>query len=255
MALIFFDPFGLFNMIFTIFLRFYCYRGLPNVAPEKTGKILYSQTPVVNTKFFEIIVSLLIADQHEVFLTRFQRSGAVTWLKGDYQRFVKDGLQIAPRSSGGSLQSTPYIEKCDICIYATGYERPSLGFLNDFANGYSPPSWFLQVFPPGTPTVCAINSTWVHGIGSVGAGHIGMYTRLLLAYTLDPKSRPSLSAMSLWIRVVDKLKPAQGLGFVTTAEVYIWFLLEIAFNPALWRWGSFIICGDKDAPQVAKHAM
>lgn len=57
MALIFFDPFGLFNMMFTLFLRAYCYRGLKNVAPEKTGKILYSQTPVVNSRFFEIIVS------------------------------------------------------------------------------------------------------------------------------------------------------------------------------------------------------
>lgn len=254
MALIFFDPFGLFNMIFTLFLRAYCYRGLENVAPEKTGKILYSQTPVVNSRFFDIIVSFPIPNQCDVFLTRLQRSGGVTWLKGDYQRFVKDGLQIVPRSSSGTLNSTPYVEKCDICIYATGYERPSLGFLDDFASGYNPPSWFLQVFPPGTPTICAINSTWVHGIGSVGAGHIGMYTRLLLAYTLDPKSRPSLSAMSFWIWIVDKLKPTQGLGFVTTAEVYIWFLLEITFNPALWRWGRFIVCGDRETPMVAKDA-
>lgn len=81
-----------------------------------------------------------------------------------------------------------------------------------------------------------------------------MYTRLLIAYTLDPAAQPSKKAMTRWIKVMDTiLKPAQGLEFITTAEVYVWFFLAIFLSPALWKWGRFIMVGDRKVCQ-AYHA-
>lgn len=179
-----------------------------------------------------------------VTLTHLKNSGTVTWIQGDCQRFVEKGLEVQRRGTQPHLGSKPLTEQCDVCIYATGYQRPTIDFLSKFANGYTAPSWFLQVFPPGTPTICAINSTWVHGIGSVGAAHIGMYTRLLLVYTLDARTRPSKSVMCAWVWVVETiLKPFHGLAFITTAEMYVWFLVLIAFQPQLWGWGRYILGG------------
>lgn len=155
-------------------------------------------------------------------------------------------MNIQSRTQRARHDEESVFAKCDICIYATGYTRPSLDFLQNFSNGYDPPNWFLQVFPPGSPTICAINSTWIHGVGSVGGSHIGMYTRLLLVYTLDVVARPPKGAMSRWVNIIDKIwKPTHGLACVTTGEVYLWFVLVIAFNPALWKWGQFIMFGDE----------
>lgn len=172
----------------------------------------------------------------------------MTWTKGTCQQLSDKCVEIRPRSA-----SQTFATSCDVCIYATGYTRPSLAFLDKFSNGYSPPHWYLQVFPPGNPTICAINSTWVHGIGSVGSSHIGMYTRLLIVYNLDPATKPSQNAMTRWIKAMDTtLKPAQGLEFITTAEVYVWFFLAILLTPALWKWGRFIMVGDKKlAPSLS----
>lgn len=58
LALVFFDPFGIFDRGFECFLRIFCYRGLGHVAPARDRlHSVYSTTPVVNSRFFNLLVS------------------------------------------------------------------------------------------------------------------------------------------------------------------------------------------------------
>ena len=81
--------------------------------------------------------------------------------------------------------------KGDMVIMATGYERPSLNFLPPecFEEPYEPPNWYLQVFPPAHKSIAGINCTYVNAIGTVGNYHIGIYTRLMLMFLVDPLGR------------------------------------------------------------------
>ena len=47
--------------------------------------------------------------------------------------------------------------------------------------------------------------------------------------------------MANWVWVVERIvKPEKGLGFVTAAEVYLWFLVMVLMERGLWgargRW-------------------
>ncbi len=91
---------------------------------------------------------------------------------------------------------------------ATGFQRPSLKFLPDdcFEEEYEPPNWYLQVFPPKHMDVCCNNCTYVNAIGTVGNYHIGIYTRFLLMYLVDPLTRPQEQWMKRWINMTRFVK-------------------------------------------------
>lgn len=111
---------------------------------------------------------------------------------------------------------------------------------------YRPPNWYLQTFPTENATICATNCTWKDGIGSVGGYHIGIYTRFLLVFLVDAQTRPSEGMMKFWVDFVHICKkPYAGgaLAFVTSAELFFWFLAMIALQPSLWRWRKFILSG------------
>lgn len=161
-------------------------------------------------------------------------------------RFDSDGVEYVPHAATDECLPKPVLEKCDICIKATGYYRPSLELLSPHANGYTAPNFYLQVFPPGNPTILALNSTWVDGIGSVGASHIGIYVRLLLVYVVDASTQPDIDGMKSWIHWMGRgWIHAKGLEFVTTMQLYLWFVLTILFRWRLWRWGRFILFGNE----------
>lgn len=135
-----------------------------------------------------------------------------------------------------------------MCIFATGFTRPTLSFLpkSKSSSKYQPPNWYLQCFPTENPTVCATNCTWKEGIGSVGGAHIGVYTRFLLVFLIDPATAPSEWMMKTWVDLVHILKkPYVGgpLAFVTSAEVFFWFLVLICAQPSLWKYMGFIFNG------------
>jgi hypothetical protein len=51
--------------------------------------------------------------------------------------------------------------------------------------------------------------------------------------------------MARWVWVVERLiKPEKGLGFVTAAEVYLWFLVMVLMERGLWGWrGGWVLSG------------
>lgn len=172
------------------------------------------------------------------------------WIRGDVACFIQDGIHFRRRKSGDARGTigVPSDEKGDVCILATGYTRPSLSFLPKLASTgtYRPPNWYLQTFPTENATVCATNCTWKDGIGSVGGCHIGIYTRFLLVFLIDPRTRPSTRMMQAWVDFVHILKkpyPGGALSFVTSAELFFWFLVVIIAQPALWKWMGFILKG------------
>ncbi|KAK4631636.1 Baeyer-Villiger monooxygenase [Fulvia fulva] len=215
-------------------LRLFFYRDLKDIAPAiSSGNGLFMETPMVNNDVLEQI-----------------RSGNASWLRGDIKGFTETGIKFNHRSQGvpkGGPGKEELIEG-DMVIMATGYERPSLNFLPDecFEESYEPPNWYLQVFPPKHMDICANNCTYVNAIGTVGNYHIGIYTRFLLMFLVDPLARPTEKLMKTWIdftRWVKQRAPTGAFDFFTYAELMYWFVLIILINPFRWKWALFVLCG------------
>ncbi|KAK4554338.1 hypothetical protein LTR86_008546 [Recurvomyces mirabilis] len=216
-------------------LRLFFYRDLADISPPRNdaGKGLFTETPMVNNDVLEQI-----------------RSGKASWLRGDIQKFTPTGILFNHRSQGVPKNGPGREEliEGDICILATGYQRPSLSFLPEdcFDQFYEPPNWYLQVFPPKHATICANNCTYINAIGTVGNYHIGIYTRFLLMFLVDPLARPSESRMKTWVdftRWVKLRAPAGALEFFTYAELIYWFVFVVAVNPFRWKWAAFVLFG------------
>ncbi|KAI7227888.1 FAD/NAD(P)-binding domain-containing protein [Hortaea werneckii] len=215
-------------------LRLFFYRDLADLSPPRNSKTgLFTETPMVNNDVLELI-----------------RAGKAKWLRGDIEKFTPNGILFNHRSQGvpkGGPGRTEEL-KGDMCIMATGFSRPSLSFLpNDcFEENYEPPNWYLQTFPPGHMDICANNCTYVNAIGTVGNYHIGIYTRFLLMFLVDPLARPNEWLMKLWIdftRWVKSRAPTGAFEFFTYAELLYWFVFVIVINPFRWKWAAFVLFG------------
>ncbi|KUL89390.1 hypothetical protein ZTR_04332 [Talaromyces verruculosus] len=213
------------------FLRKFFYRDLQDISPSKKG--LYTDTPMVNSELFEQI-----------------RAGKARWLRGDILACKEEGILFNHRAQGVPKGGPGHesVVNGDVIIMATGYKRPSLSFLPDnvFEKKYEPPNWYLQVFPPQDPTICATNSTYLNAIGTVGNYHIGIYTRFLLMFLVDPLTRPREGLMKLWIdftRVVKRFAPTGAFDFFTYAELIYWYCFVSIINPFRWKWVPFIFFG------------
>lgn len=229
------DRFGILAWILGFVIRIFFYKEYWEMAPPSDGPYtLFSGTPIVNSRIFELM-----------------RQGRASWVRGDIRGFGNDGIHFTRRKASnrkGDTIGVDTTEHGDICILATGYRRPSLNFLpqTKSSSKYQPPNWYLQTFPTENATICATNCTWQEGIGSVGGVHIGIYTRFLLAFVLDPNARPSERMMKAWVDMVYLLKkPYEGgaLSFVSSMELFMHFLLVIAVQPGLWKWWSFVLSG------------
>jgi hypothetical protein len=189
-------------------LRLFFYRDLYHISPPRnSGKGLFTETPMVNDDVLDLV-----------------RSGQASWLRGDVLEFDSSGTGILfKKRAQGVPKNGPGVEKlieADIVILATGYKRPSLSFLPDdcFQEPYEPPNWYLQVFPPAHPEICANNCTYVNAIGTVGNYHIGIYTRFLLMHLVDPLARPRTYWMQKWIymtRFIKARAPEGAFDFFT----------------------------------------
>lgn len=83
-------------------------------------------------------------------------------------------------------------------------------------------------------------------VGAVGNYHIGIYTRFLLMFLVDPLARPTEGLMKTWIdftRWVKQRAPTAAFDFFTYSELMYWFVFVILINPFRWKWGLFILCG------------
>lgn len=178
------------------------------------------------------------------------RHGKAEWVRGDIEEITERGVLVnrrakdVPKGGPGHLETID----ADMVIMATGFKRPSLSFLPEdcFQNPYEPPNWYLQTFPPHHPSVSCINCTFVNAIGTVGNWHIGIYTRILLMFLVDPLTRPSPFWMERWIDMTRALKaasPTPAFDFFTYLELVWWFTFCIAVNPFRWKWALFVFLG------------
>ena len=178
------------------------------------------------------------------------RSGDAEWLRGDILSFTENGLRFNQRAKGVPKRGpgkTVNVD-ADIVIFATGFDRPSLSFLpsETFDVPYGPPNWYLQTFPPQHPSICATNCTYINAIGSVGNWHIGIYTRILLMFLLDPMTRPRPWWTKRWIdmtRLLKHFSPTGAFDFFTYLELVWWFVFCVAINPFRWKWALFVFFG------------
>ncbi|KAF1357871.1 FAD/NAD(P)-binding domain-containing protein [Lizonia empirigonia] len=238
-SLLAFNIFGsetIFSWIPEGILRLFFYRDLYDISPPRnSGKGIFTETPMVNSQILDLI-----------------RDGKATWLRGDTNGYSTSGTSLSfTQRSRGVPKNGPGHEKpidADIVIMATGYKRPSLGFLPDevFSEPYEPPNWYLQVFPPDHPSICTNNCTYINAIGTVGNYHIGIYKRFLLMYLVDPLARPRTWWMKRWIEMTRTIKakaPGGAFDFFTYSELIYWFVFTIAINPFRWKWAAFVLFG------------
>lgn len=86
----------------------------------------------------------------------------------------------------------------------------------------------------------------MNAIGTVGNWHIGIYTRILLMFLVDPLTRPSTFWMERWIDMTRLLKATSPTGpfdFFTYLELVWWFVFCVSFNPFRWKWALFVFFG------------
>ncbi|KAJ5884656.1 hypothetical protein N7495_009166 [Penicillium taxi] len=212
-------------------LRKFFYRDLQDISPVSDG--IFTETPMANSELFEQI-----------------RAGKAHWLRGDIVSVEDHGVIFNHRAQGvpkGGPGNEKLVE-ADVIVMATGFKRPSLKFLPEeaFEEPYSPPNWYLQVFPPKYPDICANNSTYVDAIGTVGNMHIGIYTRFLIMFITDPLACPTEERMKTWIdftRLMKKMAPTKAFEFFTYSELIYWYIFVIAVNPFRWKWALFVIFG------------
>ena len=212
-------------------LRWLFYRDLKDLAPQNKG--FFEGTPMCNDQILSQI-----------------RSGRCRWLPADLLKVNDKGLLINHRSpsvrKGGP--GTRMEVKGDLIVFATGFERPDMHFLPKevFESDFSPPAWYLQTFPTEHAEICAINSTYVNALGTVGNVHIGMYTRLLLTFLLAPSTKPTTAQMRRWVSLVGTIKqkaPQRAFDYFTYSELILWFVSVVLFRPRRWTWALFIITG------------
>ncbi len=233
-ALLAFNIFGqetIFSRVPEFILRIFFYRDLKDIAPADRG--LFTETPMVNSDIFRQI-----------------RAQKAQWLRGDIEEVRENGIYFRHRARGVPKGGVGYerLVEGDMIILATGYKRPSLNFLPEevFQEPYGPPRWYLQVFPPQHPSICCNNCTYVNAIGTVGNYHIGIYTRLLLMFLVDPLTTPKTVWMERWIDMTSKLKslaPTRAFDFFTYSELIYWFVFVVAINPFRWKWALFVFFG------------
>lgn len=214
-----------------ILLRRLFFRDLKDLAPAKAGR--FTESPLVSED----------ALSHAY-------SGRVEWLSGDIQSLETHGAYFVQRAHGvpkggpGRHVQIP----ADMIIVATGFQRPDLGFLPQeaFAAPYVPPDWFLQAFPVGYPDVCTINAVCVNSVGPLGGVHIGLYTRILLMFLADPRTRPGSALMRTWVDAGKMAKLAAPKGasdLVAYLELAGWVLTSMFVEPSRWKWILFVLFG------------
>ncbi|KAF8839218.1 FAD/NAD(P)-binding domain-containing protein [Paxillus ammoniavirescens] len=257
------------------FLQYWHYHGVAALVPTVP---LFSGTPIVNDLFLDYIRSgkcayvrgdTLRLTQNGVLVDvrEWIQYGAMFGVSGERRTTNCSGHTDAPcnsirESKPQTKQKKPqhqgasHVENicADLIVLATGYKRPDIDFLpcELFPEGYEAsallfiPNLYLQNFSTEDWSILMTNSAYDNAIASAGHFHIGIYTRILLTFILDPAMAPTAKDMKLWVDAICYLKRgASGgaLGFFTHMELIIWLLLFYVVRPDRLRWMPFILAG------------
>ncbi|KAJ7481151.1 FAD/NAD(P)-binding domain-containing protein [Mycena galericulata] len=208
---IFFDtflacqPFGKempLSFLWESFLKHWQYHGVKDLVPADSG--IFEGTPVVNDAFLGHV-----------------RSGACKYVRGDPIRLTSSGVRVNVRERGSEPGSDGVEETidADVVVLATGFEKPKISFLDDFALPRRRPDLYLQNFSTEDWSVLMTNSAYMSAIGT---------------------------DMKLWVDVVRFIKRGAAggpLGFFTYAELTIWLMMFHLLRPDRLRWLFFIMFG------------
>ncbi|KAI0643289.1 FAD/NAD-P-binding domain-containing protein [Trametes meyenii] len=214
------------------------YRAAPELVPARLG--LFEGTPVVNDDFVRLV-----------------GEGRCRYVRGDVERFARGGVRVKVRGKEERPGEGKEVEEfdADVVVLATGFKKPQISFFEDdlFPEGYDRPNLYLQNFSTEDWSILMTNSSYQNAIGTV---HIGIYTRILLTFLVDPDARPTPKDMKLWVDVIRFVKRgARGgaLSFFTYMELTIWLLLFHIFRLDRLRWMFFIMQGWGVYPQEYKE--
>lgn len=214
-------------------LRKLHYRDLEQkMAP--TGLPFYSSTPVVNDRALKFI-----------------RQGRGDYLRGDLKEVTHAGVKFSHRERGTKPGDKGFEQlklDADIVVVATGFEKPSIGFLPDdlFPEDYTRPNMYLQVFPIKDVSVACINATFKDAVGTVGNWHIGIITRILSVFLMDPSTRPLPKQMRTWVDVIQWAKESSrvgGLDFFTYTELVLWVSTWLLFRASRIKYAFYVLFG------------
>lgn len=193
----------------------------------KPAARLYSKTPIVNGEFLNLV-----------------RQRRAHYVRAKINRILPAGIEIQSFSS-----QEPEVIPVDVIVEATGYKRPSLDFLPcqklfqgaQSPDQYAPPNLYLQSFVPNDWSCLMTNAGYYEGIGTVGHNHIGILSRILMMFFVDPKTAPNTTEMRGW---VDRMTARKGsLHFFTYSELSIWLTFFLLSNPRRWAWLIFVGTG------------
>ncbi|KAG0145744.1 hypothetical protein CROQUDRAFT_723246 [Cronartium quercuum f. sp. fusiforme G11] len=201
------------------------YRNLRHLTPAH--KRFYSDTPIVNDIFFEHV-----------------RNEKARYIRGDLLEILPETLKINVRHDRTSQAGNPGVTeflKADVLIDATGYERPVYDFLPTVklfpSKAYSPPNIFLQTFSTADPSCLMTNAAYVNAVGAAGHLHIGISTRMMIMFLLEPETAPKPEEMKRWV------DQSHSLEFFTYMELILWFISFHLTSVARLRWIIFTLFG------------
>lgn len=139
------------------------------------------------------------------------RSGKVDYIRCTPTRLTSRGVLVEPRKGDEkSSDEDEWEVQGDIVVFATGFEKPKIDFLEDglFPEGYERPNLYLQNFSTEDWSVLMTNSAYQNAIGTVY-----VYVYMLL------RDHANISFRSVFFnlnRIVVTCKPYPHLRLIAT---------------------------------------
>lgn len=206
--------------LFEKILAVFYYRGVEKLLPSQ--KPLYYDTPVVNNHIWGHV-----------------RSGRLKYFKGKLLEVLPQEVRLDVESDGEIREMKL---KADVLINATGFNKPAW---NKFLptdelfpkKECSPPNLYLINFSAVDPTFLMANAAYVQGTAPIGNVQIGILTRMLMMFLVQPETAPQASEMEEW------LKEHPNLRFFTLFDILI-YLVNFQFTTITrLRWAIFNVFG------------
>ncbi|KNC96366.1 uncharacterized protein SPPG_08266 [Spizellomyces punctatus DAOM BR117] len=251
------------GFLFEIFLRRFWYGSeLHGMTPKRP---FYASTPCLNTRYLDLI-----------------RNNKIRYIRGKLDTFTSTGVKVTGVAwDSQTMISRPAVfpeeggtadVEADTVFFATGFKHPDSGFVDDEiwkgpqGGEFRPPNLFCVAFPPKYPTMLFLNDAYVDAVATAGHIHIGVLTRLLLTFLLDPATRPTPMEAATWVtkRKAKSSVDAKsrkwvgeegvksrlwggynrweetGLAFYSYGELLYWVASTVFSRTSRWKYAMYI---------------